>query len=492
MILKKPYAFLIKHFMLIHIVLSVFMIYVCMKFREALSFINEYISNTAPISTAGSYFTVFVYLAILFVIAISFTIFWLMRYKKKPKLLYFLNIVLFVILLFIAIVLGSTFSSLDDQVLSSRTSRLYRDIVTIFNFIQYGFILAMIIRTLGFDVKKFDFASDVKEMEISNEDNEEVEITLGVDSNKILRSIRHYFRELGYYYKENKVIILSLAGLLVLGFVIYMLFNFKIVNTYKENQTVVTSDYALKVTDSYLSNLKYDGTNVSLKDQTYLIVKMNLQATKDENKKLNIDDYILEIKNKRYYPVKKYYQYFKDIGSGYTSQVLTYGDYKTYIMMFAVDNEYINKKMLLTNVITDRSIKLDPSNLDSEISTEKISLSQTLEYKDTVIGDGKITIKDYEFADSFENIVAGYNKKVLKLGVDTSIVGYSNYEFLNTFVKLKYIKDDRTYSMSFENRTSKKNDGTIYLEVNKSIEEASKIYLEIKIRNKVYNYYIKA
>ncbi len=492
MILRKPYAFLIKYFMLIHIALSALMIFVCIKFRDAASFINEYINNTAPISTADSYFTFPVYLAILAVIAISVTIFLLMRNKKKPKLLYLLNIALFAILLILAIVLGVTFSGLENQVLQAKTTRLLRDIIGIINIVQYVFILAMIIRTLGFDVKKFDFASDIRELEVTSEDNEEVEITLGVDSDKILRGIRHYFRELGYYYKENKTIILIILGIVVLAIAISIILNVNFINkVYNENETVLSEHYAMKVTESYLSNLNTSGENVSQKDKTYLIIQMNVQAIRNENKKIETEYLMLEVNNKRYDPVKKYYQYYSDIATGYTSQTLTYGDYKTYILMFEIDNEDINKKMLLTNVTTDRSIRIRPINIDKTTQVKEVNLKEKLDYKDTFIGDGSITINDYEMANRFDNIIAGYNKTVLKLGVNTDIKRYSNYSFLNTFVTLKTIKDNKTTTLEFENRTSKTNNDTIYLEVNKKIEEADKIYLEIRIRNKIYKYNIK-
>ncbi len=492
MILRKPYAFLIKYFMLIHIVLTALMVYVGINFRSVASFIADYINNTAALSSATSYFTLISFLAILLVIGISLTIFFLMRYKKKPKLLYLLNIILYFILLVLAVVLSSVFAGLEDQPLQSQTVRLYRDIVGIINIVQYVFILLMIIRTLGFDVKKFDFASDIREMEVTSDDNEEIEITLGVDSDKIVRGVRRYFRELGYYYKENKMIILSLLAIVVVAVAIYFILSVNIFNkVYKENDTVVNSDYAMKVTDSYLSNLDISGNNVSLKNSTYVIVKLKLQATSDENKKMQTEYLMLKVGNKRYDPIKKYYKYYSDIGTGYSTQKLTYGKSMEYILMFSIDKDDINKKMLLTNVITDNSIRIKPTSLDNASLVSEAKLNEKLEYKDTVIGSGSITINNYETSNRIENIIAGYNKTVLKLGVDTNIDNYTNYDFLNTFVTIKMEKDSKSTVLDFENRTSKIDDNNIYVEVSKEINNADHIYLEIRIRDKLYKYNIK-
>ena len=45
MILRKPYAFLVKHFRLIHIILLAFMAYVFVAAQNILDFLNEYIGS---------------------------------------------------------------------------------------------------------------------------------------------------------------------------------------------------------------------------------------------------------------------------------------------------------------------------------------------------------------------------------------------------------------------------------------------------------------
>ena len=74
MILRKPYALLIKNFTLIHLALMGLMIYIVVKFHAALTFLNNYIDNTAAISLAETYITLGLYVAIFLVIGITFVI----------------------------------------------------------------------------------------------------------------------------------------------------------------------------------------------------------------------------------------------------------------------------------------------------------------------------------------------------------------------------------------------------------------------------------
>ena len=46
MILSKPYAILIKHFKLIHVIFTLLSLFLFLKCTDLLSFINEYIANT--------------------------------------------------------------------------------------------------------------------------------------------------------------------------------------------------------------------------------------------------------------------------------------------------------------------------------------------------------------------------------------------------------------------------------------------------------------
>ena len=67
-----------------------------------------------------------------------------------------------------------------------RTVRLIRDFISISFIIQFYSAVILIIRAVGFDIKKFDFNNDLKEMEINESDREEFEVQINFDKNKTL------------------------------------------------------------------------------------------------------------------------------------------------------------------------------------------------------------------------------------------------------------------------------------------------------------------
>ena len=102
MVLKKPYAFLIRHFKLIHLLICIPLVYLLIRTGAIANFLNSYVSAnyyTSEINLAGTYINYFMYLAILLVLLLVLTIFFLMRQKKKDTR-YYLFFLFYYILLF--------------------------------------------------------------------------------------------------------------------------------------------------------------------------------------------------------------------------------------------------------------------------------------------------------------------------------------------------------------------------------------------------------
>ena len=77
--------------------------------------------------------------------------------------------------------------------LELKTLRLYRDILRITELFQYITIAFVLIRGLGFDIKKFNFKEDIADLNLSQDDEEEVELSLGTNE-VIFRKIRKKIR----------------------------------------------------------------------------------------------------------------------------------------------------------------------------------------------------------------------------------------------------------------------------------------------------------
>lgn len=94
MILRKPYAFLIKKFKLIHLILSILMFYLVYRFNTVYTFFKEYVNKDIHNRIlASDYITLFMFLVILFITIGLIIVYLLMRFKKKPKTLYLINII---------------------------------------------------------------------------------------------------------------------------------------------------------------------------------------------------------------------------------------------------------------------------------------------------------------------------------------------------------------------------------------------------------------
>ena len=92
MILRRPYAFLVKHFKIIHTILllgSMFLIY---KTYNLVTFFGSYIRDNAVVNGVNNLSTKYVtypmIIVTLILILMNGTIIYLLRYKNKPIKLY--------------------------------------------------------------------------------------------------------------------------------------------------------------------------------------------------------------------------------------------------------------------------------------------------------------------------------------------------------------------------------------------------------------------
>jgi hypothetical protein len=124
----------------------------------------------------------------------------------------------------------NTLGIIEVETPSPRSLRVIRDVASIICYIQYASIIIIGIRAVGFNIKKFNFGEDLQELEIEVTDNEEFELTVGVDSNKIGRTLRKSKREIKYFVIENAfiLILISFAIITTMGITIFL--NTKVYN----------------------------------------------------------------------------------------------------------------------------------------------------------------------------------------------------------------------------------------------------------------------
>ncbi len=336
MVLRRPYAFLIKYFRLIHLVITAMLAYLVVKNRSIYQFLKSVITTSTNRYEAFEYINYSLFLIIILAIVLCFIIFWLLKYKDKPRSIYIFIIIGYVIVSIFMLFLFNYMRTITSNILDLKTIRLYRDILLITLIFQYFVALVMAIRALGFDIKKFDFNRDIQELNAEASDSEEVEINPQIDTTNIVRGINKQQREFGYYFKEFKIYIIIILVILggILIFKGYNFYNtrFKI---YLENQ-YVGSNNILKINDSYY--------NIS-GNKSYVIVSFDVYKY-GKKERLNINNIALQVGKNEYLPDKTICSKFNTLGNCYKKQYIT-SEETNYIVTYAVDNLNIQKAYIV-------------------------------------------------------------------------------------------------------------------------------------------------
>ena len=519
MILRKPYAFLIKRFRLIHIVMSFMMVYLAYKTGEAVKYFNDYISSDVILkSQASNYFNTIMFVIVILIVAFSAVVYYLLRYKKKPRMTYLVTIVGYLFSLVIFYNSFSVFKELETTILEAKTIRLWRDLLTFCLYYQYIMTVIMLMRGLGFDIKKFNFQTDIKELEIESLDNEEFEFVLGDTSAKLARNSRKQIRRLRYFIVENKFILSIILGVVVSIFVILLVINLTITNKiYNENQNFLTNNYQINITNSYYTKVDSKGKYITSKNDNYLVLNMKIKSLSGEDK-LTLTDFRIIIDDNKYYPITKYCDSLKDIGKCYNKQKITSVS-DTYLLVYKLP-KYYNKLMLFyedsikfSNAGIEskyKKVRLNPVNLDKISTVNETVLNSPLTINNNFVSDTSFSVISYDinkrFFHTYEscvnnkcvtltdvivtNNVTTTNKTIIKLKV-----AYNGSLSLNTFIDryifIEYKKGDAIYKSNVINRTPSNENQYIFLEIDSDILDADYISVGVGVRNYLYKYKLK-
>lgn len=490
MIVRKPFAFLIKHFKAIHLFLFGLLVYVCYKYNGIVSFLRNYISTGNGRYDAVNYINYTPIYVILGAILVMAIIYYLMKYKDKPKKLYLFSIIGYIAVIILFIFLFNYLKTFSSSIIEQKTLRLYRDISLMGLIFQYIIIVIMLIRGLGFDIKKFNFSKDIQELNIDLTDNEEVELVMGFDTNKTKFKIRRFFREFRYFIREN--ILFTGLSLIVIVIILWIIVaNYTSKNkVYKENEYFGV-DFNMLVNDSYLTKEDSSLKKLSVGSSSLLVVKFKISSNHSDV--LNPDNFILSIYGKTYSPNNKYCSSLKDIGKCYNKIKLTKQE-KEYIFVYLVDDSILDKKIYLKydyGYLTNKNnsvikVRLNPDNIDDEEKTTK-RINDTLGFNNSVIGDYKLKIEEYNISDNYEinadiTLMPTSNNTIIRLKASEGNDLIDNYALLKYTISgleytstMKKIYEDNNYS---------------YYEVS-NITYADNIKLVLNSRHNNYEYILK-
>lgn len=523
MIIRKPYAFLIKHFRLIHGILFVMLLYLAIKSLKIYSFFNDYATNhfyTPSANLTSSHISVLMFLACILVILISIAIGYLLSVKNKRIKLYVFNCMFYAILIAYYIYIFNVFSDLNKTALSIESVRAIRDISLIVVFPQVIFIVLASIRMLGFNLKKFEFKKDLQDLQIDASDYEEVEVTVGQDNYKFMRYIRKTLRYAKYFILENKFFVTGLGSVIVLSIFILIYINIKIENEkYLERQKIATNYMDYKAENSYYTQKSISGV-VLKKNKTYILVDVEIYNKTLSRQELSNDTFRLETDKELKMPVTNLVSEFMDIGTAFSSLSLSSGETKKVVVAFEVDSDSIKDEYILkirrnkNGEISKydsqyKDVIIKPVNLDVEDTYNYYDIPSEINLNESVLGDILLNVESVELDNSFKEndqyCIKGncYDKTViikpsssekivLKLKVsmeNNSDIEYANSisKIIETFGEICYLDDGATKcSKAILNTVKYSNDEYLYIDVPEKLYNTSEKHLVLTIRDKKY------
>ena len=535
MILRKPYAFFIKYFKLFHAIIAVLVAFLLYRSFTVYNFFKAYVVNYSSAlnelspSTLMNMYSLIMVLGIILLIIVLLSV---MIYKKKPKALYIFSLIVYI---GVIVLYGITYPILRDisvSILDIRVSSALRDFFMIAVALQFVTLVWYIVRATGFDIKQFDFGTDLQKLDINEKDSEEIEVALEFDQNKVHRQIRYKIRQLKYVYGENKFIINTVGIILavILVFTIYL--NIGVYTaSYDQGSSFSASGVVMNVRDTYLTQT--DPFGKSLTNDMIVVVKLDIKSNGGVNTTLNTGLTTLRVDNQSYSQDVNYAKELYDLGTAYTSQQL--GDeFKSYILTFIVPKDDAKKKMVLKfndNVsyvkgeIGAKSIMvtLKPTDLTQKQDEHSVKLGEEENFEDSVLGSSVFKINSYEINDKFKlnykycygtdkcidsseyltsTATGNYFKTLMKVDADFSVDSNVNStqiisfnDFLNTFATINYKIGSGWISKRISTQSIKpkvsSDSSYYYIEVPSDVKNASEIYLTFNVRNQVYNYVLK-
>ena len=512
MIIRKPYAFLIKNFKKIHIVLLILSLFVAYKLFDVNAYVNEFIRLGTydffgdPISR---HISIWLNLALLLLVIGSAALLFLLHYKKKPWKIYLVPIVEYLVLMFVLSMIRGFFNGYSSEV-ETTDVRLARDLLVIFAIVQVPAIGIFIMRVFGLDMKKFQFNSDAEFLELSEEDREEFEIGLNFDKRSLVRGVKRFLRNAKYVYLEHKTICISIVVILFLGISISLGRYIFITNkSYSQGDNYSVNGYTFRINHAYYTDKDFNGNVIADKSSFVIIdisIKNNAPARTVYFENFHIrngtDDYVTTNRT--------YAKEFQDLGVSYeTTRKIKRDEEWNCIIIYKVNKTLKKNKFVLYYQEKGgilRKIKLNIQDISHIENIKELNVGDDMDLgfknQDDVIRFDFVRVLenvDYTVkrcgstSCQFEtkNFIAPVNSKIVEIRFNSSDYEAKNMiDFLKNYGKLNYRdSEDEEYSIKVESPILESYSGkSVYLKVPAEVEQAKELYFDFILRNKHFKY----
>lgn len=537
MILRKPYAFFIRYFKLINLIMAILMCFLIYRTGIIAKFFNEYINDYVTASNGfvlGNYITLYSFILALLIVIFTVIVLSVLIVKGKPKKLYIFNLILYIAIIVLYGIDSGVLRGVNEAILDIRVSKAFRDITMLALALQAVGLILTLIRATGFDIKGFNFGADLQELDIDTKDNEEFEVAVEFDRNKMKRNFRRNARNILHTYKEHKFLINLILIIIVIIMTFLFFLNRSIYRAdYKEGKNFQASGVVMNVKNSYITKTDQNGKQLTSNNKSLLVIKFDVKSVyQDDEKTLNTGLMTIRIGNESYGQTTQYNSGLTDIGEPYTGQTLD-TEFESYILVFEIPTSIIDKTPILKvndNVSYVKGemgakssyVKLKPKDLTNIKEVETENIKETLSFSGSILGNSELIIEDiaidnkfkinYNFCinknkcyPSYEYVTptatGNYFKTLMRINGEFEADETSNidditdlYYFLNAFGTINYKINDNWYSHKIDSKNIKPETGIdnyYYIEVNQNIKNASEIYFTFKVRDYNYKYILK-
>lgn len=506
MILRKPYALLIKYFQKIHLVLLLLAAYLFYKTMMLRDFVKEFVlsqSYNRYLEPISQYISFPVFLSLFLIIFITIILMILLHHKKKPWRSYLFVLTTYLFLGIVLLYIRNYFVNYDEY--STLISIMAgRDLLLLAYIPQYIVFVILGIRFLGIDLKKFGFYQDEEYLEIKEADREEFEVNIEFDKDKWKRGLKKRLRHLHYLYIEHKFLCQVSFCLILLVVVGGSYYYFGVENKmYQEGDRIEANGYQIKVLESYITNKDTRGDDLS---DWYVVAKVQVKNLGNA-RVMNLDRFRLMYKNQESKNTKQDSDYFLDIGNPYDERKIGHLKDTTFTLTFPVKKALKDSTFVLYYQVVDDNLsikKLVLQPIKSAVVTEKIVNEQeelvfpsddTLTIMSHSIGNtiNYSSYKCYTTCSIYSTNMTTTLPTLTLSFISDSFDGSSFIDFLNRYAKINYKNQEGNLeSMSATNVLKEAYLGNVvYLKLNSDINVNDKIDLVFTFRNKRYIYHIQ-
>jgi len=506
LIIRKPYAFFIKYFRLFHILFFLLSFVLIANTISLYEFFHNYISSTAYIVSSFEVINVLVNYIWIFILLLGLIIVMIVLiYKKKKVKFYIIQISIYIILFALYIISNNYLNGMTKYLVDIRIIKALHDILFVFCIIQSISMVLLFARATGFDIKNFDFDKELNKLIADESDREEVEIAFDLDINNVKTRFNKLFRNLKYFYLENKLMSLILGGLGIASLVTILILytNSRPYKNISDN-TIKSGFYSINYKGFYVDDSKFDNTIID-KESLFVIVDTNIKT--NVNRVFNTTNLMLYVDKKIYTPNSVFNQYFTDFGKGYNGEEIKKEDNYYFVYKIPVDSNLENIQVVYNNMDNYYIKKIELTDLRNNYENGNYSVGDSIKINNVIFNDLDFNIKEVAFNDKFlvpyifKTGKINYNSSfyvspTISGNYDKSIIRVvsSNCDLISEYGNIYYEENEVLVKaiVPLKQITNlKKNYGYCYYETDQNVKNSNTVLLKINIRGNIYNYYLK-